>query len=165
MKQWGRRVRGAIGMGILWAIGWGGFGLLIGAASVVLPWLPWGVIFKYFDAPLPALAMPGFICGALFSVVLGIAGRRHRFEDLSLKRFAAWGALGGLLLSLVPAVLVGIGQAHMAEGLSVWKITAVVCGPFMLLGAASAAGTLMLARGGRKATPVTADDYVAGSSR
>lgn len=157
MTQWARRIRGAIGMGILWAIGWGGFGLLIGAASVVLPWLPWRVIFKYFDAPLPALAMPGFICGALFSVVLGFAGRRHRFEDLSLKRFAAWGAVGGLLLSLIPVVLVGIGQAHMAEGFSVWKITAIVCGPFMLLGAASAAGTLMLARGGKtKAAPVTA---------
>jgi hypothetical protein len=58
---------------------------------------------------LPALAVPGFVGGACFSVVLGIAGRRRRFEDLSLSRFAAWGALGGLLLSLVPAAMVAVG--------------------------------------------------------
>ena len=41
--------------------------------------------------PLPVLAIPGFFGGAFFSTVLGIAGRRHRFDELSLPRFAAWG--------------------------------------------------------------------------
>ena len=146
MRQWVKRVRGAVGMGIVWAIGWAGFGLLIGATSLVTPFLPWDTFFKYFDAPLPTLGVPGFVCGAFFSVVVGVAGRRHRFQDLSVKRFAAWGALGGLLLSLVPAAFVLFGQGQLAEGLSLWKATAVICPPFMLLGAASAAGTLMLAR-------------------
>src|SRR5262245_48105918 len=114
MKKWLRRIPGAIGMGLSWAAGWGITGLLIGAASMFLPDLQ----FEIFDAPLPALAVPGFFAGALFSIVLGIAGRRRRFEELSLPRFAAWGALGGVLLSLVPAALVGLGLATFQEGAS-----------------------------------------------
>ena len=35
-----RRIRGAIGMGLTWAIGWAIAGLLIGAGSVVLHAVP-----------------------------------------------------------------------------------------------------------------------------
>lgn len=152
-------------MGIVWAVGWAGVGLLIGASSIVLPFLPWDTFFKYFDAPLPALGVPGFIGGALFSVVLGIAGRRHRFHELSVKRFAVWGALGGLMLALLPAALVLVGMATPAEGLSIWKATAVICPPFMLLGAASAAGTLTLARRAMRGAAPARPDYAAGSNR
>ncbi|MDH4348941.1 MAG: hypothetical protein OEW17_09055, partial [Gemmatimonadota bacterium] len=102
MSQWQRRIRGAVGMGLTWALAWALVGLLIGVTSNLLPGLPWDAFFEVFDAPLPALAIPGFVGGALFSMVLGIAGRRRRFAELSLPRFAAWGAVGGLLLSLVP---------------------------------------------------------------
>jgi len=108
MNQWQRRIRGAIGMGLTWAAGWALAGLLIGVTSTLLPGLPWDAFFEVFDAPLPALAIPGFCGGVLFSMVLGIAGRRRRFEELSLPRFAAWGAMGGVLLSLLPAAMVGL---------------------------------------------------------
>ena len=87
MKKWLRRIRGAVGMGLTWAVGWALFGVLIGVTSVLLPGLPWDLFFEVFDAPLPALAIPGFVGGALFSTVLGIAGRRRRFDELSLPRF------------------------------------------------------------------------------
>ncbi len=77
MKKWLRRIRGAVGMGLTWAAGWALFGLLIGVTSILLPWLPWELFFDVFDAPLPALAIPGFVGGVLFSRVLGIAGRRR----------------------------------------------------------------------------------------
>jgi hypothetical protein len=89
--------------------------LLIGASSLLLPGLPCDTFFKYFDAPLPALGVPGFVGGALFSLVLGVAGRRRRFDELSVARFAVWGALGGLMLALVPAALVVVGQATLAR--------------------------------------------------
>lgn len=95
MQPWLRRIRGAVGMGLAWAAGWAVFGVLIGVTSVLLPGLPWDAFFKVFDAPLPALAIPGFLGGALFSIVLGIAGRRLRFDELSLPRFAAWGRWAG----------------------------------------------------------------------
>lgn len=147
MKKWLKRVRGAVGMGLTWAAGWAFAGMLIGIASLILPGLPWDAFFEVFDAPLPALAVPGFVGGALFSVVLGIAGRRRRFSELSLAAFTAWGALGGLLLSLVPATMVILGLATLAADIpSVWPITALISGPLTLLSAVSAAGSLLLAR-------------------
>jgi hypothetical protein len=134
-------------MGLTWAAGWAIFGMLVGVTSLLLPWLPWGAVFGVFDAPLPALAVPGFVGGMLFAGVLGIAGRRRRFDELSLPRFTAWGAVGGLLLSLVPAAMVAVGLASIEGGrLGLWQLTAVVSGPLVLLSAVSAAGTLALAR-------------------
>ena len=90
MKKWLRRLRGAVGMGLTWAVGWAITGVLVGVASLLLPNLPWDAFFAVFDAPLPALAIPGFVGGAIFSMVLGVVGRRRRFHELSLPRFAAW---------------------------------------------------------------------------
>lgn len=146
MKRWLRRIRGAVGMGLTWAVGWALFGVLIGVTSVLLPGLPWDLFFEVFDAPLPALAIPGFVGGALFSTVLGIAGRRRRFDELSLPRFGAWGAVGGLLLSLVPAAMTAVGLATAAPGVDLWLITAAISGPMALLSAGSATGSLALAR-------------------
>jgi hypothetical protein len=147
MKKWLRRIRGAVGMGLTWAFGWAIAGVLIGVASILLPGLPWDAFFEVFDAPLPAFAVPGFFAGVFFSMVLGIAGRRRRFRELSLRRFAAWGAVGGLLLTLFPFALVAVGLASR-EGSDVgtWQIIAVITGPFILLSAVSASVTLWLAR-------------------
>lgn len=144
---WLRRIRGAIGMGFTWAAIWMVGGLLIGVSSKLLPGLPWDSFFEVFDAPLPALAIPGFAAGALFSVVLGIAGRRRRFHELSLSRFAAWGAVGGLLAILFPFALVAVGLASTEGGkFEASQILSAIAGPFVLLSVVSATGTLMLAR-------------------
>lgn len=148
MTTWLKRARGAIGMGVTWAIAWALFGILIGVTSLLLPGLPfWDAFFRVYDAPLPTLAIPGFIGGALFSLVLGTLGRHRRFDELSMPRFAAWGAVGGLLVSLVPTVLVGLGLATISSAYaSPWQITAMIAGPLVFLSAASAAGSLALAR-------------------
>ena len=147
MKKWLRRIRGAVGMGLTWAAGWALAGVLIGVTSKLLPGLPWDWFFEVFDAPLPALAIPGFFGGVFFSMVLGIAGRRRRFRELSLPRFAAWGALGGLLLTLFPFALVAVGLASReGSDLGAWQIISAISGPFILLSAVSASGSLMLAR-------------------
>jgi hypothetical protein len=133
-------------MGLTWAAGWALVGMLIGVTSKLLPGLPWDRFFEIFDAPLPALALPGFFAGASFSIILGIAARHRRFAELSLPRFAGLGAAGGLLVSLVPAALVAVGLATPAPGLDIWLATAVISGPLALLSVASASGSLMLAR-------------------
>jgi hypothetical protein len=136
-------------MGLTWAVGWGLAGLLIGVTSVVIPGLPWDFFFDVFDAPLPALAVPGFFGGVFFSIVLGIAGRRRRFRELSLPRFTAWGAAGGALLTLFPFALVAAGLGS-TEGsrIGVGQIVAVITPLFVLLSMASACVTLMVARVG-----------------
>ena len=144
MKKWLRRIRGAVGMGLTWAAGWALVGVLIGVTSILLPGLPWDLFFEVFDAPLPALAIPGFVGGAFFSTVLGIAGGRLRFDELSLPRFGAWGAVAGLLLALFPAAMVAVGFA--SANVDLWLNTAIVIGPLALLCAVSASGSLMLAR-------------------
>lgn len=165
MKQSLRRIRGAVGMGLTWAAGWALAGMLIGVVSKLLPGLPWwNAFFRVFDAPLPALAIPGFVGGALFSAVLGIAGRRRRFDELSLPRFAAWGAMGGLLLSLVPAAFVAVGLATLRPGLGLWQLTAIISAPLILLSAASASGSLLLARMAEGRKLLAAEDVDALSS-
>lgn len=132
MDRWLRRIRGAVGMGLAWAAGWALVGVLIGLGMEFLS-LPMGWFVEVFDAPLPALAVPGFFA---FSSVLGIAGRHRRFDELSVPRFGVWGAVGGLLLALFPVVVgtVSVGTA------------AVIIGTLTLLSAASASGSLALAR-------------------
>src|SRR4026209_1754413 len=100
--MWLRRIRGMIGMGITWAIGWAVAGILIGVLSLVTPFLPWDAFFRVFDAPLPAAAVPGLVAGAFFSLVLSIAGRNRKFRDLSLPVFSFWGAIGGVMVSVFP---------------------------------------------------------------
>ena len=147
MTGWLRRLRGTLGMGFTWAVVWAVSGLLIGVASIILPALPWRTFFDVFDAPLPALAVPGFVAGVFFSAVLGIAGRRRRFSELSLPRFAAWGALGGLLLTLFPFALVVAGLASRdGSTVGTGQILAVITPLFVLLSAASACVTLLIAR-------------------
>jgi hypothetical protein len=126
MKKWLRRIRATVVMGLTWAAAWFGAGLIlllvvgVGAA----------------DVPFPLLfGLLGFLAGATFSAVLGIFEGRRRFDQMSLPRFAGWGALGGLLLSGILVLAAGLGGEFL------------VLGPvFALAGAGSAAGTLALAR-------------------
>jgi len=134
-------------MGLTWAFGWAVAGVSIGVASILLPGLPWSAFFEVFDAPLPALAVPGFFAGVFFSAVLGIAARRRRFSELSLPRVAAWGALGGLLLTLFPFALVAVGLASReGSDIGTSQILAVITPLFVLLSALSASVTLIIAR-------------------
>ena len=133
MTKWLRRVRGAVVMGVIWALVWGPAAVLLGMAidpdgSMDEMWVAIG-------------AIPGFVGGGLFSVVLGIAARRRRFDELSIPRVATWGAVAGLLVGLLPLVI-----GDPAAGVSRWLLGGVVAGSITLLSAASAAGSLALAR-------------------
>ena len=81
----------------------------------------------------------GFVGGGVFSTVLRIAEGDRRFDELSLPRFALWGAIGGGALGLLTVLL-------RVVGLGVTPLAIAVVGTAGLLGAASAAGSLLLAR-------------------
>ena len=99
MQKWLRRIRGAIGMGVTWAAAWF-------AAGLVPRWV-FGV---YTDAPLPLVfGLFGLLAGVVFSGVLALTEGRRRFDQMSLPRFAGWGAMGGLLLSALFAKAASLG--------------------------------------------------------
>lgn len=135
MKQWLRRIRGAIGMGLTWAAVWGGVGTIL-MLGVLL------VTGSRPDAPLPLVAGAfGFVGGVTFSGVLSLVEGRRRFDQMSLPRFAAWGAVGGFLLSATFVLAVSLA----GDSAFLWNL--VLVGPsFAIAGAGSAAGSLALAR-------------------
>lgn len=129
MKTMLRKLRGLLGTAVIWGLGWFG---LSGAY--------WGVtLFGDVTARLLmgvaiGFGVAGALCGAGFSLVLGVAERKHTFDELSYRRLATWGALGGLLLGGPLLVWMGLGSDP--------RLFAMLAG----FGSASAAGTLALAR-------------------
>jgi hypothetical protein len=136
MKQWLRRIRGAVGTGLTWAAAWFGAGMIL-MLGLVLVTGSTGA-----DVPYPlGFGAFGFVAGVAFSGVLGVVEGRRRFDQMSLPRFAAWGAAGAFMLSAMFVTAVAL-----VEGPSfLWNLA--VLGPvFSLAGAGSAAGSLALAR-------------------
>ena len=85
MKKWLKRIRGAVGLGLSWAVAWAG---IFGIASMIGGE---GGGLENLLANLATFGALGFVGGTVFSVVLGIAERRRTFAEMSLRRFAAWG--------------------------------------------------------------------------
>lgn len=140
MMKWLRRIRGAVGMGLTWAVGWALVVVLMGVTTLLLPGTGLEYIFEAADDELLIIMMlPAFTGGVVFSGVLGVVGRRRRFDELSLPQFAGWGALGGLLLSIWPAAGVALGEVGLAQAAAVVAVVTV-------LSTVSASATLMVAR-------------------
>lgn len=123
---------------------WGLAGLLLGGAIEFVHNVWPNPVGSAADIWPAVLALPGFVGGIAFSAVLGVAGRRRRFDQLSISAVAAWGALGGVMISLIPAAMVGFGLA--TPNVPVWQITLGLLGPFVLGGALAASASLVLAR-------------------
>ena len=135
MKSWLRRIRGAAGMALVWAVTWAAVGAL--KAMLVDPI---GTLGTLWLGP-PIGVFPGFVGGLLFSALLAIAAGDRRLEDLSVREAGGWGALVGFGLGSLPIVINQPPPQHPA-----WLVAAVVVGSMSLLGALSAAGSLALAR-------------------
>jgi hypothetical protein len=130
MKQWGRRFRAAIGMGLTWGAAWFGAGILLARVPGFSSDLPFALLF----APL------GFVSGVIFSgILVGIEGRRG-FDRTSISRFAGWGAASGLLLSGILVV------AAALRGQPSWGEFLVFGPPLAIASAVCAAGSLAIAR-------------------
>jgi hypothetical protein len=121
-----RRIRGAVGMGLTWAAVW------FAAGSV-----PRWVFGVNTDAPLPLVfGVFGLIAGMAFSAVLALTEGRRNFDQLSLPRFAGWGAMSGLLLSAIIAKLGSLG----------WGDVLALAPTLAIASAVSASGSLAMAR-------------------
>jgi hypothetical protein len=126
MGKWARRIRGAIGMGFTWAAAW----FLVGL-------LPRWVLGFNPDVPFPIVfGALGFIAGVTFSSLLVMTEGRRNFDQMSLRRFAGWGAIGGVLLSAFFAKTASLGWGDLLALAPTLAVASAVC----------ASGSLALAR-------------------
>jgi hypothetical protein len=123
-------------MGLTWAVAHFGVGVVVAlvnwqfgvdAFGNGLAWVAYNSLLS---------AATGFVGGTAFSVVLGIAEGRRRFDQMSLPRFAIWGAVGGAVVAGALTVTSRWGTPSLLANLGILS----------LLGAGCAAGSLALAR-------------------
>jgi hypothetical protein len=128
-------------------------GVTWGAAWFVAGSVPRWVFGVETDAPLPLVfGVFGFIAGVVFSGVLVLAERRRRFDQMSLARFAGWGAVGALLLSALIAKTASLAWGDVLALAPTLAVASAVC----------ASGSLALARrAARRELPDMREDTAA----
>jgi hypothetical protein len=113
-------------MGFMWAAAWF-------AAGIVPRWL----LGFNADVPFPLVfGVLGFIAGLTFSGLVVLTEGRRRFDQISLPRFAGWGAMGGLLLSALFAKAASLGWGDVLAIVPTFAVASAVC----------AVGSLVVAR-------------------
>ena len=137
MKKRLKRICGAVGMGLTWAVGC----TLVGMLGVVVFYTLFPSAPDVFDVWIPVFAYPGFFGGVIFSVLLWFAESGRRFDELSLPRIATWGAVAGLLLGVMPFAL-GTPSAKFP----LWLLVVVIIASTALLSTVSAVGSALLFR-------------------
>lgn len=142
-----RRLRGIAASSLLWTIVWGFAGAVVYAIAGI-SWttragdpLTLRAVLQY--APIGALFFGtyGMLSGAAFAVILALVERRRSLDDLSVRRVAAWGALGGIAILLLNVALILVVERGQVPNDFVPTLLGM-----SLLGAACAAGSLLLAR-------------------
>jgi hypothetical protein len=129
-----------IGMGLTFSAGVG----VVASTIAGLAWLlPGGGGGREMIRMVVASSIWAFPVGVAFSGFLAITARNRSFDKLSLPRFAALGAGGGLLLFGVLA----------ANAWQAWSLPTALTNlaVFLLLGSGSATATLLIARRARPA--------------
>jgi hypothetical protein len=134
MKEWLTGICRGAAMGLGWGASWVPLALLIALIvdpddSMDEPWLIVGML-------------AGFLCGAVFSAVAGIASGR-RLDELSFSRAGAWGMVSGLVVGGFWLVLALVSDPPQ------WLLYSVVVGSLILLSAISGVGTACLASLGK----------------
>lgn len=142
MKQLFRRLRGIIGTGLTWAIGWGVAGTALHFVFSLFGYAGFLASSLMVDVLVPAFM--GLLGGSVFAGGLVLTERRGLLGELHLGRAAAWGALAGLVGPVLVAVF---GADIVWLGLrDIW--------PFFLgtglLGASGGAAMTAIARSGTR---------------
>jgi hypothetical protein len=120
MPRWLKVIRGMIGTGSTFAAGVGGVASLVG----VLMWVGDRITGRELMEIAGIFSVVAFLLGIAFSGVLAVTARGRQLEKLSLRLVGALGAGAGLLYFVFLALNGGL----------------------TLMGAGSAAATLMIAR-------------------
>ena len=133
MTKWFARIGRAVTMGLAWAAAWVPVGALAG-------WLIVGEMEpEWIAGPLYA----GFLCGAIFSVLAGIADARSALDELSFPRAGSVGAVSGVVAGGLWLVVALLSDPPL------WLFEGAVVGGLTALGALSGVGSALVARFGK----------------
>lgn len=136
-----RKLRGAISLGLAWAIPWWFAGALLSpylrTLAHAMP--PRSIADAAFDGLLTAWY--GFLAGVVFSGLLAVVGRRRTFREITPRHMASWGIASAALLMAAPMVYM---LANRTDGWRTQDLVYITGG--FLLSAGCAAATLALAR-------------------
>ena len=135
MPVWMKRIRGVLGMGLLWGAVWGlvGGGLMEGLVD------PAGRILDMWPQ---VLAIVGFIGGVGFAGAVMLRGERRGLGRSSFAEFGALGAAAGVVQGLIAMALVGAPALFL-----VVTITGSTLGGIASLAVARMAGRRELSSG------------------
>jgi hypothetical protein len=142
-----RRIRAILGTALTWGAVWAVLGVAGGVRGLfVLAWLRESPSVILLNAAI-GFGASGVIAGAIFALALGTAERRTgSLHGLSIRRTGVWGAIGGLTLPLLFAILTrpfpGSGYVNLEQ-----------MGIGIMLGTATAVGSLVLERRAPKEPP------------
>ncbi|HJQ65954.1 MAG TPA: hypothetical protein VJ816_06240 [Gemmatimonadales bacterium] len=103
MKDFLRKCRGILGMGVTWGVVWGA---VFAALSLIVGLVDPDVIDPG-EGPIPVAgigAIFGFVSGSAFGLLLSLAEGRKAIAELSTGRAAVFGALGTALFPLLTPV-------------------------------------------------------------
>jgi hypothetical protein len=104
-------------MGSTWGLAWG----FVGG-------IPRWIFGVNTDAPLGLVfAVLGFIAGVAFSGVLILAEGRRTFEQMSVRRFAGWGAVGGIVLSAIFTKMASLGLKDVLVIVPTFAVASAIC--------------------------------------
>lgn len=131
-----RRLRSALILATVWALVWLAVGLF---AGLLMGW--------YHLPPDPVLVgiwpLLGAFSGGTFALLLAVAEKQRRLAQLSTRRVAAWGAIGGVLIPIIASfVVLALTDLHLASNA---PVVFLLLG---ILGSSSALGTLWMAQRG-----------------
>jgi hypothetical protein len=100
MNNYPRKLRGVIGIGLIWALVWTAMFFALAA-----------IIFAFFNpnggsdvGPLTwilIMAQVGFVSGTIFGIILSLAEHGRAIRNISLVRAALWGILGSAVFPIL----------------------------------------------------------------
>lgn len=136
-----RRLRGAAGTAVTWAVGWA----VVALPFTVVMWLLGGSDLPLMETlgPLTAIAAgSGFVSGGIFSLGLAALGRNRSLEDLNVAPMAALGAAAAVVLPIL-AFASGLFEYTPLT----WQGAAVFTAAMAGLGGATGGGLVKIAKG------------------
>ena len=155
-----RRIRGAIGNALTWAVAWfGGTFVVLGSLGLagLVPPIGLGTLLRLSLN----VGITGFLAGTGFSLFLGTRYGRHELGDLRAGRIALWGAaVSGLVAPTLSVLVMGYG----ASGVGLGFLAASFIGA-ATFGGLTAGGSVILAqRSARRLGAGLASDEIAPQS-
>lgn len=139
MKNFFRKLRGLMGVGITWGTLWAGIGAGIGTVVGIF----WPELWAFGNPILDwtvGMGLYGVVSGVGFGGLLSLGEGRKTLRELSLGRVAVWGVLGSALVPLgFGAIGAFVASVTWVDILQAMAVTGFLGGVF-------APGTVSLAR-------------------